>query len=222
MVWVAMRKVALLEPLLMFAFIIAYIWKLRFLCFYLWIAIPALMILSHVLHRESPRWLGFELRGFATGLKNIAPPLIALTVLMFGGGMIFHTIRPIGLTGALLALAPYLPWGVVQQYALNGYFLNRLNSGILASVLFCAAHAPNPFLMAVTLPLAWVATQLYRRNRNLFVLGIAHAVIGWMLFLVAPDSISHHLRVGPAYRRFALITIGVPSKLNFSRRRLIR
>jgi membrane protease YdiL (CAAX protease family) len=89
---------------------------------------------------------------------------------------------------------------------LNGYFLNRLRAvvsvraaSLFAAILFALAHAPNPFLMAVTLPLGWGATLLYRRSRNLYLLGIAHAVVGLLLFLVVPDSISRHLRVGPGW-----------------------
>jgi membrane protease YdiL (CAAX protease family) len=121
-------------------------------------------------------------------------------------GALFHTIRPIGFRGILLAFLPYLPWGLAQEYVLNGYFLNRLDAVLspsaaaaLAALLFSAAHAPNPFLMAVTLPLGWCATLLYRRTHNLYLLGIAHAIIGLLLFLTVPDSISNHLRVGPGW-----------------------
>jgi hypothetical protein len=55
--------------------------------------------------------------------------------------------------------------------------------------------------MAVTLPLGWYATQLYRRTCNLYLLGMVHALVGLLLFLVVPDSISHHLRVGPGWFR---------------------
>lgn len=47
-----MRKLALLEPLLVFGLIVAYIWKLRFVHPTCWIAIPALMIFSHLLRHE--------------------------------------------------------------------------------------------------------------------------------------------------------------------------
>jgi len=53
----------------------------------------------------------------------------------------------------------YILWGLVQQYLLNGYLVNGWsNSGRrrgfapgLAAALFCLAHSPNWFLMAVTL-----------------------------------------------------------------------
>ena len=134
--------------------------------------------------------------------------LILIAILLLSAGMVLGTIRRIGLVDVLFALAAYLPWGLAQEYALNGYFLNRFDAALskraasfLAALLFCAAHAPNPFLMAITLPLGWRATQLYRRTRNLYLLGMVHALVGLLLFLVVPDSISHHLRVGPGWFR---------------------
>jgi membrane protease YdiL (CAAX protease family) len=197
-----------MEPFLMFGLITAYIWKLRAIHPSLWIVIPALMFLSHIVHHDTPRALGFRLHGLGSRLKQLAPVLALIAAALLSAGALFHTLRPIGFRGILLALLPYLPWGLAQQYVLNGYFLNRFDAvlsaraaGLLAALLFCAAHAPNPFLMAVTLPLGWCATLLYRRTHNLYLLGIAHAVIGLLLFLVIPDSVSHHLRVGPSWFR---------------------
>lgn len=131
-----------------------------------------------------------------------------LALLLLSAGIVLRTLRQIGLDDAVFALAAYLPWGLAQQYALNGYFLNRFEGAVstraaslLAAVLFSGAHAPNPFLMAVTLPLGWCATLLYRRTRNLYLLGITHAVVGLLLFLMVPDSLSRHLRVGPGWFR---------------------
>jgi membrane protease YdiL (CAAX protease family) len=203
-----MRKLALLEPLLMFGLIMAYIWKVRAVHPASWIVIPALMIFSHVLHRESPRALGFQLRNLGGSLYELGPVLIPMAILVLPAGMLLGTVRRIGFVDVLLALAAYLPWGLAQQYALNGYFLNRFDAALsrrgasfLAALLFCAAHAPNPFLMVITLPLGWCATQLYRHTRNLYLLGIVHALVGLLLFLLGPDSISHHLRVGPRWFR---------------------
>ena len=203
-----MRKLAILEPLLMFGLIVDYIWKLRFAHPHCWIAIPALMLSSHLARRESPRALGFGLHNLRDCLRELAPLLLLIALLLLTAGVLLRTIRQTGFDGALLAAAAYLPWGLAQQYALNGYFLNRFDAAVsaraaslLAALLFSLAHAPNPFLMAITLPLGWCATLLYRRNRNLYMLGIAHAAIGLLLFLVVPDSVSHHLRVGPGWFR---------------------
>ncbi len=203
-----MRKLALLEPLLLFGLIMAYIWKLRAVHPASWIAIPAVMIFSHLLRRESPRSLGFQLRNLAGALYELGPMPILIAIVWLSAGLLLGTIRRIGFVDILFALAAYLPWGLGQEYALNGYFLNRFDAALskraasfLAALLFCAAHAPNPFLMAVTLPLSWCATRLYRRTCNLYLLGMVHAMVGLLLFLVVPDAISRHLRVGPGWFR---------------------
>jgi membrane protease YdiL (CAAX protease family) len=203
-----MRKRALLEALAMFGLIMAYIWKLRGVHPAIGIAIPVLMVLSHVVRRESPRALGFQVRNLGGQLYELGLVLILIAVALLGAGMTLGTVRQIGFVDVLLSLAAYLPWGLVQEYALNGYFLNRFDAALskgaaslLAALLFCAAHAPNPFLMAITLPLGWCATQLYRRTRNLYLLGIVHAIVGLLLFLMVPDSVSRHMRVGPGWIR---------------------
>lgn len=205
-----MRKLAIFEPLLIFSLIVAYIWRLRFTEPKSWIVILVLMILSHLLRNESPRSLGFQLDNLRDSRKVVAAVLgiawVLIALLLLAEGLGWHTLRPTGFEGALLALAAYLPWGLAQQYAVNGYFLNRFSAELSrraasfsAALLFSAAHAPNVFLMAVTLPLGWCAIHFYQRTRNLYLLGMAHAAIGLMLFLVVPDSLSHHLRVGPGW-----------------------
>jgi membrane protease YdiL (CAAX protease family) len=200
------RRLAILEPLLMFALIMAYIWKLRFIHPYTWIVIPACMILSHVLRRENPETLGFTRQDLWGGLKQLTPPLILIALILVSAGFEWRTFRPIGVAGSALGLAIYIPWGLFQQYALNGYFLNRFETAlsartasIVAGGLFALIHMPNLFLMAVTLPLGWIATLIYRRKRNLYVLGIAHGIIGMLLFVAVPDSLSRHLRIGPGW-----------------------
>ncbi|MGP8243183.1 MAG: hypothetical protein ACLQVN_01545 [Bryobacteraceae bacterium] len=123
-----MRKLAILEPLLMFGLIVAYIWKLRFLHPRYWIAIPALMLLSHLLRREKPRALGFKLDNLRNGLSELAPMLTLVALLLLSMGTLLGTLRQIGFDDGLSALAAYLPWGLAQQYALNGYFLNRFDA----------------------------------------------------------------------------------------------
>jgi membrane protease YdiL (CAAX protease family) len=201
-----MRKFAILEPLLMFGLIVAYIWRVRLVHPRFWIAIPALMFASHLVRRESPRALGFTFDDLRKGLGELVPRLLLIALPLLAVGGMLHTVRLTGLVGALLEAAAYLPWGLVQQYALNGYFLNRLDAAVpprlasrLAALLFCIAHAPNPFLMAISFPLGWYATLLYRRTHNLYLLGMAHAAIGSLVFFVVPDSVTHHMRVGPGW-----------------------
>ena len=161
---------------------------------------------SHVLRHENAGALGFQTSNLRKSCLRLAPLLTLFTLAAVAAGFTFGTIRPVGIDDALGGLALYLPWGLLQQYILNGYFYNRMEalttpsrSSLIAAGLFAAVHSPNWFLMGFTLMAGYGATVVYRKYRNLYVLGIAHAVIGLLLFLVVPDSISHHLRVGPGW-----------------------
>lgn len=203
---VALRRIAVLEPLTVFGLIMAYIWELRFRHHSAWLIILALVLLSHVLRRERADALGFHVRNLRQCLDEFLPLLGFLGLAMLAAGILLQTTRPIRFGDAFLAWFGYLPWGTFQQYLLNGYFLNRLgrvmaprSASMASAVLFSGAHLPNWFLMAVTLLLGYCCARLYQRHKNLYFLGIAHATVGFFLFLVVPDSISHHLVVGPGW-----------------------
>jgi membrane protease YdiL (CAAX protease family) len=200
------RKLAILEPVLVYAATMAYIWNLRYSHHGAWVGILAVVLLSHVLRQEHARTLGFRWRNMGECWREFAPALTFLSLLMLASGILFHTMRPIAVEAALAAWAAYLPWGVFQQYVLNGYFLNRFQAvlgrraaSLIAAAFFCGIHAPNWLLMAVAFPAGYYSTLVYRRYRNLYFLGLAHATVGFLLFLVVPDSVSHHLHVGPGW-----------------------
>jgi len=203
---VGVRKLNILEPLSVFGGIMAYIWRLRFTHPWSWIAVLGLVVLSHMPRRERAPSLGFHLKHLGDCLRKFGPALLALALMMCATGLLLGTIRPLGFERAAWALGLYLPWGLFQQYLLNGYFLKRFDtvlsqraSGLTAAALFSAVHSPNWFLMLVTPVLGYVGIQVYRRYSNLYFLGAAHATIGFLLFLVVPDSVSHHLNVGPGW-----------------------
>ncbi len=201
-----MRRFAILEPVSVFAMIMAYIWELRYSHHGLWLGILALILLSHIAHRERAVTLGFRAGGLRDCWHEFAPALAFFALLMFASGLLLQTTRPIRFDQAILAWAGYLPWGLFQQYILNGYFLNRFSAvfsrraaPLAAATLFSGAHTPNWFLMGVTLLAGYCCARIYRRYQNLYFLGAAHGTIGFLLFLVVPDSVTHHLTVGPGW-----------------------
>jgi membrane protease YdiL (CAAX protease family) len=184
----------------------AYIWELRYSHHGAWLGILALMLLSHRIRGEHAATLGFRRQYLRDCLGEFAPVLAFVALLMVACGILLQTTRHLRSDQAFFALAGYLPWGLFQQYILNGYFLNRFDSVLsrraapmLSAALFSGAHLPNWFLMAVTLLAGYLCARIYHRYKNLYFLGLAHGTIGFLLFLVIPDSISHHLTVGPVW-----------------------
>lgn len=189
-----------------FVLIMAYIWQLRYSHRGLWLIILAGIVGSHVWRHETIDRLGFHRENLRECLEKYAPMLAFLGLALFAGGTLFQTTRPMRVTEGFLAWTAYLPWAVFQQYLLNGYFLNRFmgamsgrTAALTSAALFSGAHLPNWFLMGVTLVLGYVCTRIYLRYKNLYFLGIAHATLGFLLLLVVPDSVSHHMVVGPAW-----------------------
>jgi membrane protease YdiL (CAAX protease family) len=200
------RKLAIFEPVALFGLILVYIWRWRYHYPAAWAPILALPVASHWWRGERAAALGFRLRGLAGCVRRFAPSLWFLTLLLLGSGLLLGTLRPMPLEHAAMTWAIYLPWGLFQQYLLNGYCLTRLRmalpergAALAAAALFSAIHAPNWFLMAVTLVAGYAATRLYTSYRNLYFLGLAHGTVGVLLFLVVPDSISHHMVIGPGW-----------------------
>ncbi|HXA05726.1 MAG TPA: CPBP family glutamic-type intramembrane protease [Bryobacteraceae bacterium] len=198
---------AVVEPGVAFALIILYIWWLRFRFPYVWIAILALLIASHLRKREGLRKLGFEWK-MPRGSAKLWMVLGLIATVILAIGLIFHTIRQVTWQGACLSLLLYCTWGLVQQYILNGYFVNRFSDflphhiyavAILAAICFSVVHLPNWFLMIVTLAGGYACARVYMHHRNLYFLGLAHGVIGFLIYLTVPDTISHHLYVGPKW-----------------------
>ena len=88
---------------------------------------------------------------------------------------------------AILALYP--AWGLAQNFLLNAMLARNLRTVLpepaavaLATLLFSLSHAPDVEIMALTLLVAPLWLLLYRRNPNLWVLGVAHGVLGTLAF----------------------------------------
>lgn len=189
-----------------FALIMLYIWRLRYTAPPTCLAILGFIILSQLLRNERAATLGFRWSNFRDCATAWAAPLVMLVCSLVVLGVILQTVRPITIGQGLVALLLYCPWGLLQQYLLNSYFANRLLAisparyvPFAAAAVFSVAHLPNWFLMLVTFALGYVSTTIFLRYRNLFFLGLAHGVIGSLLWIVISDSISHHLRVGPGF-----------------------
>ena len=200
-------KLRLIEPLAVFAGIMAYIWLMRFA--HPWLVVPILLIVagSHFARNEHAPSLGFRAGQLRECIRKFGPLLAALVLITLAGGWLLGTIRPIGLNRAALGFALYLPWGLFQQYLLNGYFLKRfdtvlppLASDATTAALFSAVHCPNLFLMLLTPVAGYASIRIYRRYGNLYFLGMAHATIGILLFMAFPDTVIHHLNIGPGAR----------------------
>lgn len=165
---------------------------------------PLVLVL---LRRPGLNDLGLGWRGFASSLW-IFPAAVLLSVASV------QLARNVGTFHRLYApdfshVAGYVLWTLYQQFLLQNYFLPRLatflsgNTAIIAAaVLFSVAHLPNLPLVLATLVWGAVSCLLFRRYRNLYVLGFTQGLLGLCFAVCIPDAWHHHMRVGLGYFRY--------------------
>ena len=197
-----------LEVALIFAGILAYIWRWQHTVPLAWIPLWALILASHVLHRDTVRGLGLGLTGLRASAQWVLPLAILLYLPLLYYGWAHHRLVALFPTWqSLLSLLGYGAWCAFQQYLTQSYFNNRLMliipnrhvSSALVGIMFGAAHIPNVVLMIATFVAGIVFAEVFARHRNIWPLALAQAVGGLLLAAVTPDTLIHHMRVGPGY-----------------------
>ena len=165
---------------------------------------PLVMVLWR---RPGMNELGLGWRGFAGSLW-ILPAAVALSVLgveaaKYAGT--FHTLYAPDFSH----VGGYVLWTLYQQFLLQDFFHARISSLLsanaaigLAAVLFALVHLPNIPLVLATLVWGAVSCALFRRYRNLYVLGLAQGLLGLCLAVCIPDVWLHHMRVGLGFLRY--------------------
>jgi membrane protease YdiL (CAAX protease family) len=168
----------------------------------------------------SPLWLNWKsgLSGKALGL---AWPPLSVTCWIVLAGVAIAAAFPIAalLTGhpvpansdwpRLSNILPYIVWAFFQQFLLQSFFYLRMEFAVgpvaalwLSTALFTVAHLPNLPLTVLTFFGATFFTDLFRRFRSIYPLGIVHAMLGIAVAYTFPDSLMHHMRVGLSFGKF--------------------
>jgi membrane protease YdiL (CAAX protease family) len=103
-------------------------------------------------------------------------------------------------------LWPYAIWAFAQQFLLLSFFYVRTEALVgtrsamwASTILFTLAHLPNVPLTAMTLVGALFFTEMFRRYRSIYPLGIVHALLGIAIAYSFPNSLMHHMRVGLSF-----------------------
>jgi hypothetical protein len=202
-----------LEAMLVYAAIIAYIWRWQVIYPHSWMALLGIVLASHFLHRDTFRRLGLSVAGMQANAQMVLPIALAFYVPLLIFGFARHTLSfmPVNRHAAATLLG-YGSWCAFQQYLAQSYFHNRLMeavrsrhlSSLLVGIIFGSAHIPNPILMVATTVAGFVFAEVFARHRNIWPMALAQAVGGLLLAAVSPASLIHNMRVGPGYLFYGL------------------
>ncbi|MBV8632782.1 MAG: CPBP family intramembrane metalloprotease, partial [Silvibacterium sp.] len=170
-----------------------------------WIAC-AIIVTMIALRKQNLESLGLVGRNLWSSLWIVGVALLlgAISVLIAGRLGTLHSLH--GQAPLFSHIWGYLVWSLMQQFLLQIFFLPRLLRittparavGITAA-LFAVAHIPSPLLVVATLIWGFCACLLYLKYRNLYVLGLAHGILGICFAVTVPDHFHHHMRVGIGY-----------------------
>jgi hypothetical protein len=154
--------------------------------------------------------LGFHTAGFCRSLWVVGVAMImAAAAIMLASSL--HTLHhPHGFLPWVMTFGGYALWSFLQQFLMQGYFLLRLLrvlpnqtwAAITTAGIFATAHLPNPVLTPMTLIWGVAACLVFLRFRNIFVLGMAHAIFGICVAITFPAPVVHNMRVGLGYLRY--------------------
>jgi len=202
-----------LEVTFVFAGILLYIWRWQHTWPHVWLALWAVVLASQALRHDTLKNLGLLGPGLRPSAQIILPLALLLYVPLLVYGLWHHRLgllRP-GWNSFLL-FAGYGIWCLIQQYLAQSYFHNRLMLAIrnrhvtsaLIAIMFSAAHIPNPILTVATFVAGFAFAEAFARYRNIYPLALAQAVGGLLLAAVSPETLIHHMRVGPGYLFYGL------------------
>ena len=127
---------------------------------------------------------GMRLDNFWKALKAQLFFAVPAVICMLGYGLAFDSLRFPATFWLTLALYPV--WGIVQQFALQNFIARNLSVvirqtallALVAALLFSVSHYPRLPLVGLTMVAGFCLTMIYRRQPNLWAVGISHGVLG--------------------------------------------
>ena len=201
----------LLEALAFSAVIFLYIWRWQTAGLYTWLIFPIWLLFSFVLHRDTPKALGWRADNLKAAAQLAAPVFLvfiaAIAVVGIALGALHripaHLVEPRRFLG-------YFAFCLLQQVGLQSLTMNRLLSAfsnpnlaaLVAGTIFAALHWPNPVLVPLTFIAGVAMCWLFARQRNILPLVLAQAILGAFVFWAFPIAWHHSMRVGPGYYAF--------------------
>jgi membrane protease YdiL (CAAX protease family) len=201
------KRRALIEIAIAYGLILAVIWTPRPLQRLLWLVAVAAIAAMTYLSFEGLKPMGLRRENFLRSLWVVGAALALAAIALVVAANLHTLLLQAGPIMYIKTYWAYAIWTFVQQFLMQCFFLLRLlrllpgpkSAAFAAATLFALAHLPNPILAPVTLIWGFAACLLFLRYRNLYPLGMAHAIFGITLAITIPGPVIHNMRVGLGY-----------------------
>jgi hypothetical protein len=204
----AQTYLAILDVVWIAVFVPLFIWRLQFTAPRSWLIFPVWILASLLVHRDTPKTLGWRVDNLAPATAQAAVAFLVLAAATVAIGLVLHA--PSRLPPHLFSgrrLWNYFAFCLMQQVALDSFLANRLlgllgrrwAAALVAGTLFALDHLPNPVLVPATFVGGVVMAWLFARQRNILPLAAGQAIVGSLVWWSFPVAWHHHLRVGPGY-----------------------
>ena len=190
-----------------YALILAVIWTPRPLQCYLYLVTVVFLVIVIWRSFQSPQAMGLRTTNLLRSSWVVA---VALAVSGISTLIAIHlqtlhgTVAPVDFIKRYWG---YALWSFAQQLLLQDFFLRRfvnltpgrVSAAFAAATIFSLAHLPNPILTVITFSLGLAACFIFLHYRNLYVLAIAHAILGITIAITMPAPLIRNMRVGLGY-----------------------
>jgi hypothetical protein len=206
-----LRFLTFFETLAFSSFVSWYIWQLQACCFFSWLVFPFWLLASLVLHRDTPKTMGWRADNLWSAAKRSAiffvPCIAALYIVGILLGALHHPAQHLLVPKHFFG---YMAFCLLQQVGLNSYLTNRLLSAtespvrasLLSGIIFAALHWPNPVLIPLTFIAGVAMAWLFAHDRNVIPLAIGQGILGTLVWWAFPVAWHHAMRVGPGFYNF--------------------
>ena len=177
-----------------------------------WLYVAAILWIAAVTWVSFDGWrvMGLRVSGMLRSLWVVGAALAVAGVAILVASQMNTLHRPPGAGLFVKSFWGYTLWSFVQQFLLQDFVLLRLlrllpskGAAVAAATgLFALGHLPSPILTAMTLVWGAAACWIFLKYRNIWTLGMAHAVLGVCVAIVVPGRVDHNMRVGLGYLRY--------------------
>ena len=199
-----------LELAVGYGLILAVLWTPRPWQRYLYIAAILWIAAVTWISWDGRRVMGLRVGGMLRSLWVVALALAVAGIAVLVASRMNTLHRPVNAGLFVKSFWGYTLWSFVQQFLLQDFVLLRLlrllpskaTAIAAATGLFALGHLPSPILTVLTIVWGASACWLFLRYRNVWTLGMAHAVLGVCVAIVVPGRIDHNMRVGLGYLKY--------------------